>query len=156
MLFAISVIVFLIFNVIPNSDPAQRMAGKNATPQLVANITEEWGFDEPLPAQYLTTMEKIFTGDLISYSSQLNVDEQILEGMPATFSLCIGAAVLWMSFGILFGYLSAREGRASHRSRPHRPRAGRDLDAGLPGWRRSSSTTSRSRSSCSRPAATWR
>ena len=32
VLFAISVIVFLIFNVIPNSSPAQRMAGKNATP----------------------------------------------------------------------------------------------------------------------------
>ena len=35
VLFAISVLVFLIFNVIPNSDPAQRMAGKNATPQLI-------------------------------------------------------------------------------------------------------------------------
>ena len=32
VLFAVSVIVFLIFNVIPNSDPAQRMAGKNADP----------------------------------------------------------------------------------------------------------------------------
>ncbi len=100
-------IVFLIFNVIPNSDPAQRMAGKNATPELVASITEEWGFDDSLPQQYLTTMEKIFTGDLISYNSQLDVDEQIVKGIPATFSLCIGAAVLWMIFGILFGYLSA-------------------------------------------------
>ena len=32
VLFAISVIVFLIFNVIPNSDPAARIAGKNANP----------------------------------------------------------------------------------------------------------------------------
>ncbi len=32
VLFAVSVIVFLIFNVIPNSPPAQRLAGKNATP----------------------------------------------------------------------------------------------------------------------------
>jgi peptide/nickel transport system permease protein len=117
VLFAISVIVFLIFNVIPSSDPAQSMAGKNANPQLVANITEEWGFDEPLPTQYLTMMEKVFTGDLVSYSSQLNVDEQILEGVPATFSLCIGAAVLWMSLGILFGYLSAvKAGRLTDRA----------------------------------------
>lgn len=107
VLFAISVIVFLIFNVIPNSDPAQRMAGKNATPELVASITEEWGFDDSLPQQYLTTMRKIFTGDLISYNSQLDVDEQIIKGIPATFSLCIGAAAIWMIFGILFGYLSA-------------------------------------------------
>jgi len=116
VLFAVSVIVFLIFNVIPNSDPAQRMAGKNATPELVASITDEWGFDNSLPEQYLTTMEKIFTGDLISYNSQLDVDEQIVKGIPATFSLCIGASVLWMIFGILFGYLSAtRAGRLTDR-----------------------------------------
>jgi peptide/nickel transport system permease protein len=116
VLFAVSVIVFLIFNVIPNSDPAQRMAGKNADPQLVASISEEWGFDESLPKQYLTTMEKIFTGDLTSYESRLNVDEQIVKGIPATFSLCIGAAILWMTFGILFGYFSAvRAGRLTDR-----------------------------------------
>ena len=107
VLFAVSVVVFLIFNVIPNSDPAQRMAGKNATPQLVANITKDWGFDKPLPVQYLTTMKLIFSGQLISYSSQQDVDQQIVNGIPATFSLCIGAAVIWMFFGILFGYLSA-------------------------------------------------
>jgi peptide/nickel transport system permease protein len=107
VLFAISVIVFLIFNVIPNSDPAQRMAGKNATPELVQSITEEWGFDDPLPQQYLTTMKKIFTGDLVSYNTELDVNEEILKGIPATFSLCIGAAVIWMFFGIVFGYLSA-------------------------------------------------
>jgi peptide/nickel transport system permease protein len=107
VLFAVSVLTFLIFNVIPNSDPAQRMAGKNATPQLVASITEEWGFDESLPQQYLTMMEKIFSGDVISYAGRENVDERIVEGIPPTFSLCIGAAVIWMFFGVLFGYLSA-------------------------------------------------
>jgi peptide/nickel transport system permease protein len=117
VLFAVSVIVFLIFNVIPNSDPAQRMAGKNANPELVASITEEWGFDNSLPQQYLTMVKKIFTGDLVSYNSQLNVDEQILKGIPATFSLCIGASVLWMFFGILFGYFSAtKAGRFVDRS----------------------------------------
>jgi peptide/nickel transport system permease protein len=117
VLFAISVIVFLIFNVIPNTNPAERIAGKNATPELVAQVEETWGFDEPLPVQYLTTMKLIFTGELISYSSQLNVDEQILEGIPATFSLCIGAAVIWLFFGVLFGYLSAvRAGGALDRT----------------------------------------
>jgi len=107
VLFAVSVLTFLIFNVIPNSDPALRMAGKNATPTLVENITEEWGFDDSLPQQYLTMMGKIFGGDVISYEGRENVDERIVEGIPATFSLCIGAAMLWMFFGILFGYLSA-------------------------------------------------
>ena len=107
VLFAISVITFLIFNVIPSNDPAQRMAGKNATPQLVESITQEWGFEDSLPEQYVTMMRKIFSGDLISYSGQENVIDRIVEGIPATFSLCIGAAIIWMVLGILFGYLSA-------------------------------------------------
>jgi peptide/nickel transport system permease protein len=107
VLFAISVIVFLIFNVIPNSNPARRLAGRNPTPTLVASIEEEWGFDDPLPQQYLTMMGKVFSGDLISYTTREDVDERIVEGIPATFSLCAGAAAIWLFFGILFGYLSA-------------------------------------------------
>ncbi|HEY5815558.1 MAG TPA: ABC transporter permease [Solirubrobacterales bacterium] len=107
VLFAVSVIVFLIFNVIPNADPARQMAGRSANPQLIASITEEWGFDDPLPQQYLTMMKNIFTGEVISYETEEDVDERILEGLPTTFSLCVGAAVIWMFFGILFGYLSA-------------------------------------------------
>jgi peptide/nickel transport system permease protein len=107
VLFAVSVLVFLIFNVIPNSNPARRLAGRNPSPQLVASIEEEWGFDDPLPQQYLTTMGKIFSGDLVSYTTREDVDTRIAEGIPATFSLCIGAAAIWLFFGILFGYLSA-------------------------------------------------
>jgi peptide/nickel transport system permease protein len=107
VLFAISVIVFLIFNVLPSSDPAERLAGKNATPQLVESINEEWGFKDPLPQQYLTMMGKIFSGDVVSYNTELSVNEEIVDGIPVTFSLCIGAAAIWMFFGILFGYLSA-------------------------------------------------
>jgi peptide/nickel transport system permease protein len=115
VLFAVSLIVFLIFNVMP-SNPAERIAGKNATPQLVAKVEETWGFDDPLPVQYLTTMELIFSGELVSYSSQLDVDEQILEGLPVTLSVCVGAALIWLLFGILFGYVSAvRAGRLTDR-----------------------------------------
>jgi peptide/nickel transport system permease protein len=107
VLFAVSVLVFLIFNVIPNADPARQMAGRSASPALIASINEEWGFDDPLPQQYLTMMGNIFSGEVISYETEENADERIVEGIPATFSLCIGAAVIWMFFGILFGYLSA-------------------------------------------------
>ena len=37
-MFAVSVLTFLIFNVIPNGDPADRMAGKNSTPAQIAAI----------------------------------------------------------------------------------------------------------------------
>jgi peptide/nickel transport system permease protein len=107
VLFAVSILVFLIFNVIPNSPPAQRLAGKNATPQLVKSIEEEWGFDEPLPVQYVTMMKQVFTGELTSYEPQLPVQPRIEEGIPATLSLSIGAGLIWLSFGLLLGYLSA-------------------------------------------------
>jgi peptide/nickel transport system permease protein len=117
VLFAISVLTFLIFNVIPAGDPAARICGKNCTDQLEQNIEEDWGFDESLPVQYVTMMKKVFTGDLKSYSSELDVDEQIIQGIPVTFSLCIGAAILWMGTAILFGYLSAvRAGRFTDRA----------------------------------------
>src|SRR5689334_7868880 len=118
VLIAISILVFLIFNVVPATNPAQRIAGKNATPQLIKNVEEEWGFDKSLPEQYWTQMKLIFTGKVESFQSHVNVDHRILEGIPATASLCIGAAIIWLSFGCLFGYLSAA-------------RAGGWLDRGL-------------------------
>lgn len=107
VLFVVSILVFVIFNVIPNSPPAQRLAGKNATPTLVKSIEEEWGFNDPLPQQYLTMMKKVFTNELISYSPRVSVEDRIVEGIPATVSLSVGAAVIWLFFGVLLGYLSA-------------------------------------------------
>jgi peptide/nickel transport system permease protein len=107
VLFAISILVFLIFNVVPATNPAARIAGKNATPALIKNVEKEWGLDKSAPEQYWTQMKLIFTGKVESFQSHINVDERILEGIPATASLCIGAAIIWLSFGFLFGYLSA-------------------------------------------------
>ena len=107
VLFAVSVLVFLIFNVIPNGDPAARMAGKNVTPQVVEAIRVEWGFDRSLPVQYATTMQKLFTGDLVSYENRVNVVEEIVRGVPRTFALAIGAAVIWLAVGIALGLYTA-------------------------------------------------
>jgi peptide/nickel transport system permease protein len=114
VMFAVSVLTFLIFNVIPNGDPADRMAGKNSTPLQIAAIEKEWGFNDPLYAQYATTMEKVFTGDLISYANQTNVIEEIKRGLPRTFALAIGAALLWFAMGTALGlYTAIRAGRFS-------------------------------------------
>jgi peptide/nickel transport system permease protein len=116
VLFAVSVLTFLIFNVIPNGDPAVRMAGKQPTETQIEAIREEWGFNEPIYVQYWTTMEKLFTGDMISYFTQLNVVEEIWKGVPRTFSLAIGAALIWMAFGVGLGLFSAmRAGKVSDR-----------------------------------------
>src|SRR5919204_1579710 len=117
VLFAISVLVFFIFNVIPGGDPAKRICGKNCNNALLHQINRDFGFNDPLPVQYWTMMKQIFTGQLVSYSSQLNVDQQIVKGIPATFSLCFGAAFIWMAFAIVFGYLSAiKAGRFTDRA----------------------------------------
>ncbi|HET6997981.1 MAG TPA: ABC transporter permease [Solirubrobacterales bacterium] len=116
VLFAVSVIVFLIFNVIPNGDPAVRMAGKIPTETQIEAIREEWGFDEPLYVQYATMMKNLFTGETVSYSTQQSVTEEIWRGLPRTLSLAVGAALIWMAFAIALGLYSAlRAGRFSDR-----------------------------------------
>ncbi|MDP9376699.1 MAG: ABC transporter permease [Actinomycetota bacterium] len=112
VLFAVSVLVFLIFTVIPNGDPAYRMAGKNVTPQVVEQIRKEWGFDQNLFVQYTTTMKKLFSGNLISYENRVNVVEEIIRGLPRTFALAIGAALIWFVVGVAVGLFTAvRAGR---------------------------------------------
>jgi peptide/nickel transport system permease protein len=113
---AVTFIVFVIFIVVPGGDPAQRIGGKNATPQLIQNIRHTWGFDKPFYVQYWVLMKKMFSGELISYTNQQNVVSQIVQGIPATFSLTIGAGIIWLSFGILVGVISAvTAGRFSDR-----------------------------------------
>src|SRR6478672_12462215 len=113
---AVTFIVFVIFIVVPGGDPAQRIGGKNATPQLIVNIRHNWGFDRPFYYQYWVMLKKMFSGELVSYTSQQNVVSQIVQGMPATFSLTIGAGIIWLFFGILVGVISAvSAGRLSDR-----------------------------------------
>lgn len=107
VLVTVSVLVFAIFTVIPNGDPAYRMAGKTVTPQVVEAVRAEWGFDESLPVQYATMMRKLLTGDLVSYENRVNVFEEIGRGLPRTLSLAIGAAVLSLVAGVGLGLLSA-------------------------------------------------
>ncbi len=116
VLFAVSVLTFAIFNVIPNGDPAVRMAGRQATDTQIAAIREDWGFNDNIAVQYATTMKKVFTGDLVSYFTQLDVIKEIWKGLPRTLWLAFGAMVMWMFFSIALGLYSAvRAGRASDR-----------------------------------------
>ncbi len=116
VMFAISVLTFLIFNVIPNGDPAVRIAGRNSTNTAIQAIREEWGFDKPVYVQYYTTMKKVFSGDLISYYNGLNVGEEIRKGFPRTLALSVGAALLWMGIAVVFGLFSAlRAGKFTDR-----------------------------------------
>jgi peptide/nickel transport system permease protein len=108
VLIALSIVTFIIFNVIPNGDPALRLAGRTPNPVVVEQIREDFGFNDPLPVQYVSLMSKTFSGELESYSNGTNVREELLRGLPNTASLVIGAAIIWVVLGVLFGVLAAK------------------------------------------------
>jgi peptide/nickel transport system permease protein len=107
LLIAVSIVVFLIFAVIPSYDPAAAIAGRTASPQDIATVRRDFGFDKPIYVQYANTMKQIFTGQIVDYSSQLNVVDQFRQRFPATLSLVLPAAILWLLGGIVFGLISA-------------------------------------------------
>ena len=109
VMFGISVLVFLIFFATPGADPASRIAGRNATPEVLEAVRISFGFDQPIYVQYATMMKKIFiTGDLTSFVNRgWKVVPAVLDTIPVTLSLVIGAAILWVVFGLLIGITAA-------------------------------------------------
>ncbi|NEA67774.1 MULTISPECIES: ABC transporter permease [unclassified Streptomyces] len=109
VMFAISVLVFLIFFATPGVDPAARIAGRNADPATLAQVRHSFGLDRPLPVRYLLMMRHLLIDrDLESFVNRgSKVIPQIVQAMPVTLSLVIGAAVIWMTVGILMGTVAA-------------------------------------------------
>jgi peptide/nickel transport system permease protein len=105
----ISVLVFLIFFATPGADPAARIAGRNATPQLLAAVRHDFGFDRPIPVQYVLMMKRLFVSrDLTSFVNRGQpVIPEILEATPVTLSLVFGAAILWVAGGVGLGIAAA-------------------------------------------------
>src|SRR5919199_4165428 len=117
VLIAVSFITYLIFVKIPGGDPATRIAGKLATDANIADIRRKLHLNDPFYVQYWGMMKSLFSGSLVSYAQQQNVVDQIVQGIPATFSLTIGAGIIWLGFGILVGVISAvTAGRWSDRT----------------------------------------
>jgi peptide/nickel transport system permease protein len=116
VLAVVSFFVYLVFVKIPGGDPAPRIAGRTATQANIAAIRDKLGLDQPFYVQWYKMMEQLFTGKLVSYTDQLSVTSQIWQGIPVTFSLSIGAAIIWLFFGVLVGVISAvTAGRLSDR-----------------------------------------
>src|SRR4029077_19311450 len=117
VLIAVSFITYLIFFKIPGGYPAQRIAGRTATPANIESIRQKLGLEHNVIVQWWDMMKELLGGTSVSDSGQTNVVQQIKEGIPATFSLCIGAAVIWLGFGVLVGTISAvTAGRASDKA----------------------------------------
>jgi peptide/nickel transport system permease protein len=109
VMFGISVLVFLIFFATPGADPAARIAGRNATPAVLAQVRHDFGFDRPVPVQYVLMMKRLFvTQDLTSFVNRgQRVIPEIVAGAPVTLSLVAGAAVLWVVGALAIGIVAA-------------------------------------------------
>jgi peptide/nickel transport system permease protein len=117
LLFATSVVVFGIFEIIPSYNPAREIAGRNATPETVHQVSEKFGFNKPFWVQYAKTMHLIFTGQVIDYQDDLNVVDQFKQRFPVTLSLVVPAALIWIVTATLLGSISAlRVGKLSDRA----------------------------------------
>ncbi len=105
----ISVITFAIFFATPGTDPAARIAGKNAAPETLAAVRHDFGLDRPLPVQYVILMKRLFvTQDLTSFMNRgEQVMPQITAALPVTLSLVGGAAVLWVAGALAIGLAAA-------------------------------------------------
>src|SRR5215211_1983727 len=102
VLFAITVLTFLIFFATPGVDPARALAGRNPTPETIAAVEHQFGLDRSKPEQYGLMMKRLFISrDLVSYGNQaVQVVPAITSAAPVTFSLVLGAAVLWVVMSI--------------------------------------------------------
>ena len=109
LLFVISFVVFIVFVILPSADPALLRAGRNPDPDLVAAIREQLGTDKPFYTQYWLYMKELVLEGSLGYSYQNNVAvrEEIFDRLPATISLAIGGAFVWLVSGVAVGIISA-------------------------------------------------
>jgi len=108
VLFAISVLSFLIFFATPGVDPAARIAGRNADQLTLQAVRKDFGLDKPIFVRYAIMMKKLFiTRDLTSYVNRgEKVIPQVTQAAPVTLSIVFGAAVIWVVVSIAMGMLA--------------------------------------------------
>ena len=109
LLFLVSLLTFILFNVLPAADPAQLRAGRNASPRIIHYIRHELGLDKPIYVQFYDYMKNIILHGNFGYSyySGQSVISLMKDRLPATLSLTVGAVILWLLMGIPIGIISA-------------------------------------------------
>ncbi|MFE3070041.1 ABC transporter permease [Streptomyces sp. NPDC059247] len=126
MLLVVTLVTLSIFFLIPKltgSDPAAMFVGKQADPASIEGIRQKLGLDEPILVQFWHFVSGIFVGrdytgggDTIhcaapcfgySFKTEQDVWTMLVDRIPVTLSMVIGAAVLWLVMGVSTGIVSA-------------------------------------------------
>jgi len=109
-----SIVVFLIYFVGPGpSQVARTFAGRLGTADRIAQIKHELHLDQPLYLQYSHWVWNLlhFNFGYDFYKGQ-SVRTVIAAAAPATLSLVIGAAIIWITYGVFTGVISAVRSRS--------------------------------------------
>lgn len=106
VLIGVSIIAFLILHLSPG-DPAELLAGDEATQADIQMIREKFGLDQPLTTQYFRFIKGIATGELISMKYEVPVMEIVSKRLKNTLILSSVAIAISVIVGIMAGILSA-------------------------------------------------
>ncbi|WP_031152320.1 ABC transporter permease [Streptomyces xanthophaeus] len=123
VLLALSAVVYALFYLAPG-DPARLACGERCNPAQIAQVREQLGLNDSVAVQYLHFLQGILLGrdysggaGLVvrcdapclgfSYQNDQQVTALLLERLPATLSLAVGALVIWLLVGVGTGLLSA-------------------------------------------------
>ncbi|MBB5755180.1 ABC transporter permease [Prosthecomicrobium pneumaticum] len=107
ILLGVAAITFLMLYALP-ADPAVLLAGRNATPQTVANIRHQLGLDQPLAVQFWHYLVDLVQGDLgRSFNQKTAVAPLIAARLPATLTLMAAGIAIEVVIGLTLGVVAA-------------------------------------------------
>ena len=107
VLIIVSIVIFAIIHLIPGN-PAEIMAGPNATPEQLEALNQQYGLDKPLVQQYIIWLGHVLRGDLgVSFINEFPVGKLIMQRVPATVELALAAAIIGLLFSFPLGIFSA-------------------------------------------------
>ena len=107
-IFAISILVFLAFQIIPG-DPTTRMLGTQATPEKIAALRAQLGLDRPVLVRYFDWLGNFLRGNYgESYSYNMPVHELLSGKLRITASLTLLSFLMVLLISFPLGILLAR------------------------------------------------
>lgn len=109
----VTALTFVLFHAV-GGNPVVAFLGKSASPAEVAALEAEYGFDRPLPEQYLRYLGDLLTLDFgRSFRTKEPVLELLLRSAGPSLSLTLPALLLGTFLAVGLGMLAARaRGRA--------------------------------------------
>ncbi|MER9462840.1 ABC transporter permease [Mesorhizobium sp. M0586] len=103
----VGIFVFLLLRLAPG-DPADMIAGRNATPEMVAAIRERLGLNDSLSLQFINWVRDMVGGDFgTSIFAARPVLELISQRLEPTISLSLLTMIVSVTVGVSFGVLAS-------------------------------------------------